>query len=133
MRVVLCNGCWDGLHVGHIRHFYQARRMGDYLVVSVTDDENVRREKGEGRPMFTIEERMEVLKALAIVDRVIPVKGALDALWTVRPKVFVKGPDYVGKIEERHAKFCREHGIEIRFTEGYKYSSTALINELRGG
>jgi rfaE bifunctional protein nucleotidyltransferase chain/domain len=133
MRIVLANGCWDGLHVGHIRHFYQAKRFGDFLVVSVTDDENVRREKGEGRPMFTHDERVEVLKSIAIIDRVIVVKGASDALWTVRPHVFVKGPDYVGRIAHEHEQFCRDHQIAIRFTEGHKYSSTAVVNELRGG
>jgi cytidyltransferase-like protein len=133
MRIVLANGVFDPCHPGHLEHFYQAKRFGDFLVVSVTDDENVRRERGQGRPMFNQDLRAGFLKAIAIVDHVIIVKGLLDALWTVRPYVLAKGPDYVGKIQPEHEKFCIEHNIQIRFTEGNKYSSTAVVNELRGG
>jgi cytidyltransferase-like protein len=132
MRIVLCNGVFDPCHPGHLEHFYQSKRFGDFLVVSVTDDENVRRERGEGRPFFNEEQRAGFLRVIAIIDRVIVVKGALDALWTVRPHVFVKGPDYVGRIAHEHEQFCRDHQIAIRFTEGHKYSSTALVHELRG-
>lgn len=133
MRIVLCNGVFDPCHPGHLEHFCQAKRFGDFLVVSVTDDENVRRERGDGRPMFNEELRSGFLKAIAIIDRVIVVKGLMDALWTVRPHVLAKGPDYAGKIEERHAKFCRDHNIQIRFTEGRKWSATDIVSELRNG
>lgn len=133
MRAVLSNGCWDVCHPGHLEHFYQAKRMGDYLVVSVTCDESVRREKGAGRPLFNQDQRSGFLKAIAIIDRVVIVDSAMDALKKVMPQVFVKGPDYVGRIAPEHERFCRENGIEIRFTDGPKYSSSALINELRHG
>lgn len=133
MRRVLCNGCWDGLHFGHVEHFKQAKSFGHYLIVSVTDDENVRIQKGAGRPAFTQDERAEVVRWLCMVDEVMIVSGALDALQKACPHVFVKGPDYVGKIKTEHDRYCRDHGIEIRFTEGRKYSSSSITHELRNG
>ena len=129
MRLVLCNGCFDGIHVGHIEHFKQAKAFGDRLIVSVTDDEHVRLEKGAGRPAFTQDERAEVIRCLRMVDGVIIVGGAMDALTRVNPDVFVKGPDYKDRIKPEHDQYCREHGIEIRFTEGRKYSSASVAHE----
>lgn len=130
MRVVLCNGVFDPLHVGHVRHFQQAKKFGDRLIVSVTHDDSVRKERGESRPIFTHSERAEVIKALFVVDGVVIVKNASEALETVRPNVFVKGPDYLGKINPEHEDYCKKNRIEIRFTDGQKYSSTSLLNRL---
>ena len=95
-RVVFTNGCFDLLHVGHIRSLEQARSLGDRLVVAVNGDASVHRLKGEGRPVVPARQRMEVLAALACVDWVIPFRGAtpLSALRALRPDVLAKGGDW---------------------------------------
>src|SRR5690606_2050490 len=70
-RVVFTNGCFDLLHVGHVRYLQEARALGDHLIVGINDDESVRRLKGPGRPVVPADERAEVLAALACVDGVV--------------------------------------------------------------
>jgi rfaE bifunctional protein nucleotidyltransferase chain/domain len=95
-RVVLANGCFDLLHVGHVRYLDEARRLGDALVVAVNGDASVRRLKGPGRPLMPAHERAELLAALVCVDAVVifeedSVEGVIAAL---RPDVHAKGTDY---------------------------------------
>ena len=94
--VVFTNGCFDLLHVGHVRSLEQARSLGDRLVVAVNSDASVRRLKGDGRPVVPARERMELLAALACVDWVIPFRGAtpLAVIRAVRPDVLAKGGDW---------------------------------------
>ena len=125
MKIVLANGCFDLFHWGHLAHLLAARKLGDELVVSVTIDEFVG--KGEGRPVFKDWQRIEMIRALRVVDRALLVTDALDALHTVRPSVFVKGAEYRGKIEPQHQRYCDKHGIEIVFTDTPKWSSTELL------
>ena len=112
--VVLANGVFDILHIGHIRYLEAAARMGDELIVSVTRDKFVN--KGAGRPIYNEDERRESIQAIRCVRSVVLVDGALDALERIRPDIFVKGREYEYKIEAVHEDFCREHDIEIRFT-----------------
>ena len=95
-RIVLTNGCFDLLHVGHVRALQACRRLGDVLVVGVNADDSVRRLKGPGRPYVPAAERAEVLAALGAVDLVAvfpePTAERLAAL--VRPDVYAKGADY---------------------------------------
>jgi rfaE bifunctional protein nucleotidyltransferase chain/domain len=95
-RVVLTNGCFDLLHVGHVRLLDQARALGDVLVVGVNGDESVRRLKGPGRPLVPASDRAEVVAALSPVDYVCVFEETtaerLAAL--VAPDVYVKGADY---------------------------------------
>ena len=94
--VVFTNGCFDLLHVGHVRSLEQARSLGERLVVAVNSDASVRLLKGEGRPVVPARQRMEVLAALACVDWVIPFRGAtpLAAIRALRPDVLAKGGDW---------------------------------------
>jgi len=93
---VFTNGCFDLLHVGHVRSLEQARGLGDRLVVAVNSDASVRRLKGTARPVVPARQRMEVLAALACVDWVIPFRGAtpLAAINALRPDVLAKGGDW---------------------------------------
>ena len=95
-RVVLTNGCFDLLHVGHVRGLRAARALGDVLVVGVNSDASVRALKGEGRPLVAQDERAELLAALEPVDYVVifdePTAERLAEL--VRPAVYAKGGDY---------------------------------------
>jgi len=96
-RVVFTNGCFDLLHVGHVRYLQAARALGDFLVVGLNDDASVRRlQKGPGRPINPQAERAEVLAALACVDLVVLFSQdtPLELILTLRPDLLVKGGDY---------------------------------------
>jgi rfaE bifunctional protein nucleotidyltransferase chain/domain len=133
MRVVLCNGTFDPLHAGHLLHLEAARKLGDALWVSLTNDAAVRREKGSTRPLFPQDMRAKMLKALRCVDHVFFCDSGLQAVRLAKPAVFVKGSDYQDKIEPEIQAFCEKHGIEIRITDTPKWSATEIGNELRRG
>lgn len=131
-RTVLCHGCFDLLHLGHIRHLQQARAMGDRLVVSVTADPDVG--KGVGRPHFTAEQRVEALKALDCVDDAFVTAGpdASDVIRRLRPDVYVKGPDYdMASIASAEVAAANQSETRIAFTRGERWSSSRLINAER--
>jgi cytidyltransferase-like protein len=128
VKVVLVVGCLDPLHFGHLCHFRLAKKLGDSLVVAVTRDEFVN--KGPGRPVFSIEQRIEMVAALSIVDGVLEADGSLDALQIIKPSVFALGREYEGRVDPADAAYCAEHGIEIAFTDGPVFSSTKLLNDL---
>lgn len=95
-RVVATNGCFDLLHVGHVRFLQEAKRRGDVLVVGVNGDKSVAELKGDGRPINGEAERAEVVAALGCVDAVVifSEKRATKFLEGVRPDIYVKGGDY---------------------------------------
>ena len=95
-RVVFANGCFDVLHVGHVRYLEAARALGDLLVVGVNCDAQVRRLKGEGRPVVSERERAEVIAAVRAVDLVtIFTEPTVEALLlAIRPDIHAKGTDY---------------------------------------
>jgi D-glycero-beta-D-manno-heptose 1-phosphate adenylyltransferase len=94
--VTLANGCFDLLHVGHIRYLHAAKKLGGKLVVAVNADASVRSLKGEGRPLIPAEERAEILAALEDVDAVVifPEKDVRALIREIRPNVQAKGTDY---------------------------------------
>jgi len=103
-RITLANGCFDVLHVGHIRYLHAARELGGKLVVAVNDDASVRALKGEGRPVMPAEERAEILAALAVVDAVVVFseKDVRAITREIRPDFHAKGTDYtVESVPER--------------------------------
>ncbi|HKW13002.1 MAG TPA: adenylyltransferase/cytidyltransferase family protein, partial [Candidatus Krumholzibacteria bacterium] len=95
-RVVLANGCFDPLHVGHVRYLEDARTHGDFLVVALNNDASTRRLKGEGRPVVGELDRAQLLAALAVVDAVLlfAADNVEDILSALRPAVHAKGTDY---------------------------------------
>lgn len=95
-RIVFTNGCFDILHRGHITYLNRAKALGDLLVVGINSDESVRRLKGNGRPINTLEDRVQVLAALSCIDHIVPFDGDTPAevIRAIRPDVFVKGGDY---------------------------------------
>jgi D-glycero-beta-D-manno-heptose 1-phosphate adenylyltransferase len=94
--VTLANGCFDLLHVGHVRYLRAAKQLGGRLIVAINSDESVRALKGEGRPLMPAEERAEILSALADVDAVVifPERDVRALIREVRPDVHAKGTDY---------------------------------------
>lgn len=135
-RLVFTNGCFDLLHVGHVRYLRAARDLGDLLIVGVNGDESVRELKGANRPLNNERDRAEVLAALAAVDLVtiFPEVRATRLLEEVRPAIYAKGGDYTPETlnkEEREA--LARIGAEIRiipFEAGY--STTQLLGKLGG-
>ncbi len=97
--VTLANGCFDLLHVGHVRYLTAARGLGGKLVVAVNSDESVRALKGAGRPVMPAEERAEILAALADVDAVVifPEKDVRAIIREIRPDFHAKGTDYTAE------------------------------------
>jgi rfaE bifunctional protein nucleotidyltransferase chain/domain len=103
-RITLANGCFDVLHVGHVRYLRAARELGGKLVVAVNGDNSVRALKGAGRPVMPAEERAEILAALTDVDAVVIFreKDVRAIIRELRPDFHAKGTDYtVASVPER--------------------------------
>jgi rfaE bifunctional protein nucleotidyltransferase chain/domain len=104
-RVTLANGCFDLLHVGHVRYLHAARELGGKLVVAVNSDASVRALKGKDRPLMPAEERAEILSALADVDAVVifPENDVRAIIREIRPDFQAKGTDYTAEsVPERN-------------------------------
>jgi len=133
-RLVFTNGCFDLLHVGHIRYLEAARALGDALLVAINGDESVRALKGEGRPLNREADRAELVAALECVDHVVifPEVRATALLEKVQPTIYVKGGDYTAATldsEERAALERAGANIQILpFESGY--STSAMIEKL---
>ena len=129
MRLVLCNGVFDLLHVGHIRHLEQARCMGDYLVVGLTMDKYVGK---EGRPIINEMERKEMLEALRCVSAVTLCRDSLETLKHWNPTIYCKGFDrqQLGLLDAEK-RYCNANGIEIRYTKENRQHTSAIIERIR--
>ncbi|MEX1044821.1 MAG: adenylyltransferase/cytidyltransferase family protein [Chthoniobacterales bacterium] len=129
-RLVFTNGCFDLLHVGHVRYLRQARALGDALAVGLNSDSSVRELKGEGRPVNPQDDRAEVLAALGCVDYVVIFDGkrATDLLRAVRPHVYAKGGDYsVDSLDAGEREALRAAGAEIRILPLVPGRSTTAV------
>ena len=133
-KIVLANGCFDILHVGHTRYLAGAKAEGDVLVVAVNSDKSVRKLKGEGRPILPEQERAELVAALESVDYVIifgepNVEPLLESL---RPNVHAKGTDYTAESVPERAVADR-FGIRVAIVGDAKNHSTRdLLAQLAG-
>ena len=98
-KIVFTNGCFDILHIGHVRYLQKAAELGDILVIGLNSDKSVKRLKGEGRPINSVNERAEMLGALSFVDYVIVFEEdtPLELIKKVQPDVLVKGGDYANE------------------------------------
>src|SRR6476620_9393378 len=136
-RIVATNGCFDLLHVGHVRYLEAARAFGDVLVVGLNGDRSVIELKGAGRPITTQRDRAEILAALACVDlvTVFPELRATKFLAAVRPAVYVKGGDYTPRtLDEEELAISKKIEAAIRiipFEAGY--STSGLIEQICRG
>jgi len=129
-KLVLTNGCFDLLHLGHVRYLQEARRLGDFLVVAVNGDQSVRALKGEGRPLNGEDDRAEVLAALECVDYITifaepRVTGVIEAL---RPAIYVKGGDYTPEtLDADEVSALKKVEAEIRTLALVPGKSTSAI------
>jgi rfaE bifunctional protein nucleotidyltransferase chain/domain len=131
-RVVFTNGCFDLLHVGHVRYLKEAKGQGDLLVVGLNDDGSTRRLKGKGRPFMVQGDRAEILAALECVDCVVLFSEATaeSLVRALKPDVYVKGGNY--RLEELpEAEVVAEYGGEIHLTPVTRgRSTTGLISAI---
>jgi len=95
-KITLANGCFDLLHVGHVRYLHAAKQLGGRLIVAINSDESVRTLKGQGRPLMPAEERAEILAALSDVDAVVvfPEADVRALVREIHPDIHAKGTDY---------------------------------------
>lgn len=132
--IVLANGCFDLLHVGHVRYLEAAKELGDLLVVGINSDKQARALKGEGRPFVVENERAELVAALRCVDLVtiFDEPTVEDLIRAIRPDVHAKGTDYAeDNVPERDV--IREVGGRVAIVGDPKdHSSTELIATVRG-
>jgi len=133
-RVVFTNGCFDLLHVGHVRSLEQARRHGDRLLVALNTDASVRRQKGAGRPIVPARRRAEVLAALECVDWVVLFgeDTPLSLIRSLRPDVLAKGGDW--RLEEIVGRAEIESWggrvVRLRVVPGAR--TTRLVQRIQG-
>lgn len=133
-KIVLCHGCFDLMHPGHIKHFQKAKKMGDILIVTVTPDKFV--DKGPARPVFNQDLRADSIASLECVDYVAINKWptAEELLRFLKPDIYVKGQEFE-KLEDKTGKIQREYeiakeiGTEVKFTHEIVFSSTKLLNQ----
>ena len=127
-KIILTNGCFDLLHVGHVRYLHAAKQLGGRLIVAINSDDSVRALKGEGRPVVPAEERAEMLAALADVDAVLifPELDVRVLVSEIRPDVQAKGTDYtLETVHERDA--VTEYGGMVVILGGPKEHSTSQM------
>lgn len=132
-RVIHCHGVFDPMHIGHIRHFEAARKLGDVLVVTVTPDRFVN--KGPHRPVFTEDLRAEAIASLETVNFVAINRWptAIETIQTLKPNVFVKGSEFRGGKDLTGAIVLEQNAIEsvggrLEFTDDVTFSASHLVN-----
>lgn len=132
-QIVLANGCFDLLHVGHVRYLHGAKALGGKLVVAMNSDASVRQIKGEGRPFMPAAERAEIVAALADVDAVVlfdePDVRAL--IREIRPDVQAKGTDYTREsVPERDEVLAYGGRVEI-VGDPKDHSTSEMLSQMR--
>jgi D-glycero-beta-D-manno-heptose 1-phosphate adenylyltransferase len=134
-KIVMANGCFDVLHVGHVRYLQSAKDLGGKLIVAVNADDSVRQLKGEGRPVMPDQERAEILSALEPVDAVVifPERDVRVLLSEIRPDVQAKGTDYTAEsVPERDVVIS--YGGRVAIVGDPKdHSASAIIQQMREG
>jgi len=133
-RIVLANGCFDVLHVGHVRYLAGAKQLGDILIVGINSDEQVAVQKGAGRPVLPATERAEIVAALEAVNYVtiFDEPTVEELLLALKPDVHAKGTDYTTEtVPERDV--VRSYGGEVAIVGDPKDHSTSAIIARLGG
>jgi D-glycero-beta-D-manno-heptose 1-phosphate adenylyltransferase len=132
-RIILANGAFDLLHVGHVRYLHAAKQLGGALIVAVNADASVRALKGDGRPLLPDHERAEILAALADVDAVVifPELDVRALVREIRPDIHAKGTDYRAE-DVPEADVVRECGGRVAIVGDPKnHSASEIIRSLK--
>lgn len=131
-RIAFANGCFDLLHVGHVRYLRGAAAEADRLIVAVNDDGTVSELKGPGRPLMPAGERAEIVAALDAVDYVVVFRDATVArlLLLIKPDVHCKGPDYTVESVPERSVVQSYGGRTVIVGDGKHHSSRDLVTRL---
>ena len=133
MKTVFTNGCFDLLHVGHIRYLAQAKKLGDFLIIGLNSDSSVKELKGEDRPINSFDDRATLLSAIESVDLVIMFEEQTpeNLIKDIVPDILVKGGDY--NIEDIIGyQTVMQNGGQVKTLSFYDgYSSTNYINKIK--
>ena len=131
-RISLANGCFDLLHVGHIRYLAGAAEQADRLVVAINSDEMVRALKGTGRPILPSNERAEIVAAMGVVDYVVVFSTPTveDLLDRIRPDVHCKGTDYTEETVPERDVVRRYGGQTMIVGDSKEHSTQGLLNRI---
>ena len=135
-KIILCHGVFDLLHIGHIKHFAQAKNWGDVLIVSITSNEFVN--KGPNRPAFQDQHRLEAVAALNVVDYVVLSQNptATKVITELKPDIYCKGQEYENEKNDISGEIKNEINAvrkvkgKIVYTSGVTFSSSSLINKI---
>ena len=130
--IVATNGCFDILHVGHVRYLQKTKSFADYMIVLLNSDKSVRSIKGEGRPINNQNDRAEILCALSCVDYVVlfDEESPRDLLDEIKPNVYTKGADYTMETLPE-ADIMKKNGIKVEFIDFVEGKSTTnVINKI---
>ena len=132
IRIVMANGLFDPLHVGHVRYLRAARRLGTFLLVAVNDDRSARRLRGIGRPLIPAADRSRIVASLEGVDAVVLFSGdtVSPLLRRLRPDIHCKGTDYTpDTVPERDV--VRSYGGQVRIAgDSKRHASSGLIRNI---
>lgn len=132
-KIVFTNGCFDLIHVGHLRTFIEAKKMGDLLIVGINSDRSVKALKGETRPIISEQDRAELISALKPIDYVIifDENNVSHLLEMIKPDIYVKGGDYTLENLPEKETIVR-YNIEVKFIPLVPgISTTELVNRIR--
>ena len=132
-KIIFTNGCFDLLHVGHVRYLAQAKKLGDFLIIGLNSDSSVKELKGEDRPINSFEDRATLLSAIESVDSVIMFEEQTpeNLIKDIVPDILVKGGDY--NIEDIVGyQTVMQNGGQVKTLSFYDgYSSTNYINKIK--
>lgn len=133
-KVILTNGCFDLLHVGHVRYFHAAKQLGGKLVVALNADESVRRLKGAGRPVMNERERAEILAALADIDAIVifPEPDVRAIIREIHPDVQAKGTDYTAESVPERDEVMAYGGRVAIVGDPKDHSTTEILKQMSG-
>lgn len=134
-QIVLTNGCFDLLHVGHLRYLQEARRLGDMLIVGMNSDESIRQLKGDSRPIVPAAERAELIAGLECVDYVTIFNEptAIELVNIVQPAYYAKGGDYTEQDLPESEAVIAHGGFVVILPLQPERSTSALVERIRGG
>ncbi len=134
-KTVVTNGCFDILHKGHLSYLHEAKRHGDKLIVGINSDLSVKKLKGNGRPIYSQEDRCFCLACLEFVDLVVLFNDVrcINFLSTIKPDIYIKGQDYsLDTIDTGERRALEKIGSKIEFIPLLKgYSTSGIINKIK--
>ena len=133
LKIVFTNGCFDILHIGHVKYLNEAKKLGDVLIVGVNSDESVKRLKGPDRPINNLEHRMYILDNLKCVDFVVPFweDDPRELIKIIKPDFHVKGSDYKNKFIIERETVEKQGGKVVLIDIVEDISTTKIIEKVK--